>query len=230
MDPILRLIIILVQSYLIGSIPTALIVSRTVFGFDIRTKGSGNMGSTNAMRVLGWKWGAVVQIVDIAKGLVAVLLVAYFFDSTMPFVNRTPFEDMTVVKLIAGFAAVLGHIWSAFAGFRGGKGINTSLGLLIAVAPVEASVALGLFVLALFASGYVSLGSIIAAISIPSTMAIRHNVLKVDIDGYHTLVYFCIALALLVIWAHRTNLKRLFSGTENRFANLQLFKRLFART
>lgn len=226
MDPLLRLIIVIVQSYLIGSIPTALIISKKFFGFDIRSKGSGNMGSTNAFRVLGWKWGVVVQLADIAKGLVAVLLVAYFFDSQMPFENHTPFEDATVVKIIAGFAAVMGHIWSVFAGFKGGKGINTSVGMLIALAPVEVAIAAGVFALLVFASGYVSLGSIIAAMSVPGTMAIRYNLFGVQINGYHTLVYFCIALAVLVIYAHRANIKRLLAGTENRFQKLQLFRRL----
>ncbi len=225
MDPVLRLIIIIVQSYLIGSIPTALIISKTFFGFDIRTKGSGNMGSTNVFRVMGWKWGLTVQILDILKGFVAVGLVAYFFDTQMPFENRTPFEDATVVKFIAGLCAVVGHIWSVFANFKGGKGINTSVGLLIAMAPVEVAVAAGIFLLLLFASGYVSLGSIVAAMAVPSTMAFRYNILGVEIEGYHFMVHAFIILALLVIFAHRGNIKRLLAGTENRFSKLQIFKR-----
>lgn len=225
MDPLLRLLIIIVQSYLIGSIPTALLVSKKFFGMDIREHGSGNMGSTNVFRVLGWKWGLLVQLADIAKGLGAVLLVALFFETQMPFANRTPFEDATVVQLIAGLSAVIGHMFSAFAGFRGGKGINTSVGMLIAIAPVEVAVAAGIFLLFLFASGYVSLGSIIAAISVPSTMAIRHNILGVQIEGYQIVVHACLLLAFIVIWAHRKNIQRLMHGTENRFTKLQLFKR-----
>ena len=217
MDPLLRLVLIVVQSYLIGAIPTALIISRHFFGMDIREEGSGNMGSTNVFRVLGWKSGVIVQAADILKGVLAVALVALLFDTQMPFQNRTPFEDATVVRIIAGFAAVVGHIWFVFAGMRGGKGINTSLGVLIAVAPVEVAIALGIFLVLFLASGYVSLGSIIAAASVPGTMAFRHNILGVDIQGYNTLVYFCIALALLVIYAHRANLRRLLSGTESRF-------------
>jgi len=225
MDPVLRLIIIIVQSYLIGSIPTALIISKTFFGYDIRSKGSGNMGSTNVFRVMGWKWGLTVQILDILKGFVAVGLVAYFFSTDMPFVNRTPFEDATVVKFIAGLCAVIGHIWSVFANFKGGKGINTSVGLLIAMAPVEVAVAAGIFLVLLFASGYVSLGSIVAAVAVPGTMAFRYNILGVQIEGYHFMVHAFIVLALLVIFAHRSNIKRLLAGTENRFAKLQIFKR-----
>ena len=225
MDPVLRLIIIIVQSYLIGSIPNALILGKRFFGIDVRTVGSGNMGSTNVSRTLGWKAGLAVQLLDIAKGLLAVLLVAYFFDSEMPFVNYTPFEDETVVGLIAGISAVLGHMWSVFAGFKGGKGMNTSLGMLLAVAPVEVAVGLGIFLVILFASGYVSLGSIAAAVIIPSTMAFRYNVLGISIQGYHTLVFFLIALSTIVIYAHRSNVKRLLAGTENRFSKLMIFKR-----
>ncbi len=225
MDPILRLVIILVQSYLIGSIPTALIVSKTFFGMDLRKEGSGNLGSTNTFRVLGWKWGLVVQIADILKGFLAVGLVAYFFDTQMPFTNHTPFEDATVVKLIAGLAAVVGHILPVFAGFKGGKGVNTSVGLLIAMAPVEVGVAAAIFLLLVFASGYISLGSIMAAIVVPSTMAFRYNILGVNIEGYHVMVHAFIVLAIVVIYAHRTNVKRLLAGTENRFAKLQIFKR-----
>ena len=217
MDPLLRLILIIVQSYLIGAIPTALIVSRQFFGMDIREKGSGNMGSTNVFRVLGWKWGVIVQAADILKGVLAVALVALLFDTQMPFENQTPLQDATVVRVIAGLAAVVGHIWSVFAGMRGGKGINTSLGVLIAVAPVEVAIALGIFLVLFLASGYVSLGSIIAAASVPGTMAFRHNILGVDIQGYHTLVYFCLALSVLVIYAHRANLRRLLLGTESSF-------------
>lgn len=225
MDPLLRLIIIVAQSYLIGAIPFALIIGKQWYGVDVRTLGSGNLGSTNVYRNLGWKAGVAVQILDIAKGLVPVLLVAYFFDTEMPFINRTPFEDETVVRLIAGVSAVLGHIFSVFAGMRGGKGINTSLGMLLAIAPVELAIAAGFFALTVGFFGYISLGSMIAAVVIPIAMAIRYNIFHVDILGYKTIVFFMIALALLVIYAHRSNVRRLLSGTESRFAKLQIFRR-----
>lgn len=225
MDPTLRLAIIILQSYLIGAIPFALIIGKKFYGVDPRKVGSGNLGSTNVFRNLGWKAGLAVQILDIAKGLVPVLLVAMFFDTQMPFENRTPFEDSTVVRLIAGITAVIGHMFSVFAGFRGGKGINTSVGMLIAVAPVELAIAAGVFLLFIGLFGYVSLGSMVAAIVIPITMFIRRNVLNVNIDGYLTLVYFLAALALLVLYAHRTNLRRLLEGTEHRFPKLMFFRR-----
>lgn len=225
MDPLLRLVIIIAQSYVIGAIPFALLIGKHWYGVDVRTLGSGNLGSTNVYRNLGWKPGVAVQILDIVKGLVPVLLVAYFFDTQMPFENRTPFEDETVVRLIAGVSAVIGHIFSAFVGFRGGKGINTSLGMLIAIAPIELAIAAGFFAVTVGFFGYISLGSIIAAIIIPIVMAIRYNIFHVDIIGYKTVVFFMVALALLVIYAHRSNLKRLRLGTESRFAKLQIFRR-----
>lgn len=225
MDPLLRLVLIAIISYLIGSIPTAVIVSKRFFGFDIREKGSGNMGSTNAFRILGVKWGIIVQLVDLLKGAAAVFLVAHMFGGgEMPFVNRTPFEDITVIKIIAGVCAVIGHVWSVFVNFRGGKGINTAVGMLIGVAPVEVGVIFLVFMLTVFASGYISLGSILAAIALPTTMALRYNLWHVNIQGYHTLIFFLIGLSLLVLYTHRTNIQRLLAGNENRFQKLWLFR------
>src|SRR5437763_11923929 len=114
----MEIVLILVVSYLIGSVPTAVIISKLFFGFDIRHKGSGNMGSTNAFRVLGWKAGLAVQVLDIVKGVAAVYVAVKIFHGTLPFPNATPFEDVTIVKVIAGMFAVVGHIWTAFAGFK----------------------------------------------------------------------------------------------------------------
>lgn len=225
MDPLVRLVLIAVISYLIGSIPTAVIISKRFFGFDIREKGSGNMGSTNAFRILGVKWGIAVQVIDILKGIAAVFVVAQLFQGgEMPFINHTPFEDLTLLKIIAGVCAVVGHIWSVFVNFRGGKGINTAVGMLIGVAPVEVGIIALIFLLTVFASGYISLGSILAAVALPTTMALRYNIWHVEIQGYHTLIFFFIGLSLLVLYTHRTNIKRLLAGNENRFQKLWLFK------
>ncbi len=224
-DPPLRLLTIALVSYLVGSFPTAVVVSRLFFGFDIRTRGSGNMGSTNAFRVLGWKWGIVVQIVDVLKGVFAVTVVAHMMvGQVLPFTNYTPFEDITVVRLIAGTSAVLGHIFSIFVGFRGGKGVNTAAGMLVGIAPVEIAIAVGVFMLAVALSGYISLGSVSAAIVFPSAMLIRHNVCGADINGYHILIWFAIAVSALVIYAHRSNIQRLLAGKENRFDKLWLIR------
>ncbi|GIV54478.1 MAG: glycerol-3-phosphate acyltransferase [Candidatus Kapaibacterium sp.] len=224
-DPPLRLLIVALVSYLLGSFPTAVVVSRLFFGFDIRMRGSGNMGSTNAFRVLGWKWGLVVQIVDVLKGVAAVTVVAHLMvGQVLPFTNYTPFEDITVVRLIAGTSAVIGHIFSVFVGFRGGKGVNTAAGMLVGIAPIEIAIAVGVFALAVALSGYISLGSVSAAIVFPSAMLIRHNVCGAEINGYHILIWFAIAVSALVIYAHRSNIKRLLAGNENRFDKLWLIR------
>ena len=221
----LSLLFVILASYVIGSIPWGIIVSKTFRGFDIRTKGSGNMGSTNAFRVLGWKLGLLVQILDVAKGLGAVLVATYLFNG-LPFHNATPFQDITIFRIIAGVSAVLGHVYTMFAGFKGGKGISTAAGMLIGVAPVEVAVAAGIFLLVVFASGYVSLGSIIAALTFPTTMFLRENAFGVNINGYNTLIVFAIGLALFLVYTHRTNIKRLLEKRENRFEKLRLFKRI----
>jgi len=221
----MEILLIILVAYLLGSIPSAVIISKLFYGFDIRHKGSGNMGSTNTFRVLGWKAGVVVQVLDILKGVAAVVIAVKIFNGVLPFPNSTGFEDITVVKTIAGVAAVIGHVWTAFAGFKGGKGINTALGMLIGIAPIELAVAVGIFLLVVFASGYVSLASIIAALALPTTMVVRYNIFHVEIEGYHTLIPFCIALAALIIYTHRSNIRRLAEGRENRFNKLRIFHR-----
>jgi glycerol-3-phosphate acyltransferase PlsY len=218
---LLSLIIIL--SYLVGSIPTGLLVGRWTRGIDIRRHGSGNIGSTNVFRTLGWKWGIVVQAGDIAKGLIAVLLIARLHYGDFPFNNRTPFEDLTVVQIIAGLSAVIGHVFSVFLNFKGGKGINTAAGMLMGIAPIDISIAIVVFLLVLFSTGYVSLGSLSAATAFPTTLFVRFNIFHVDIPSYHTLILFSIATTLLLFWAHRANIKRLLRGEENRFTKLKLF-------
>lgn len=222
---LLSLIIIL--SYLVGSIPTGLLVGRWARGLDIRHHGSGNIGSTNVFRTLGWKWGITVQIGDIAKGLIAVLLIARLHYGDFPFNNRTPFEDLTVVQIIAGLSAVIGHVFSVFLNFKGGKGINTAAGMLVGIAPIDISIAMVVFFLVLFSTGYVSLGSLSAATAFPTTLFVRFNIFHVDIPSYHTLILFSIATTLLLFWAHRANIKRLLRGEENRFTKLKLFGRMF---
>ena len=220
----LYLLILIFLSYLIGSIPTALIVGKTFKKIDIRNYGSGNLGSTNAFRTLGIPLGILVQGIDIGKGLIVVLLVSKIFFTNLPFENLTPFDDLTVVKIIAGVSAVIGHTFSVFVNFKGGKGINTALGMLISLAPIDASISLGFFVVILLSSGYVSLGSIAASILFPLVMFIRENLFKVDIYGYNTLIFFSIAISILLIYNHRYNIKRLLYGKENRFDNLWIIR------
>jgi len=225
MDGDIKLILIILLSYLAGSIPTAVIISKKFFGFDIREKGSGNMGSTNAFRLLGWKWGITVQIVDILKGVFAVVVIANLLGDGITFLSIDFFHDKTIVQFIAGMSAVCGHIWSMFVGFKGGKGINTTMGMLLSIAPIDISIAIGIFLVAVLFSGYVSLGSIAGAIAFPSSLFLRYNIFGVDIPSYSIIIYFASALAILILYTHRTNISRLLKGTENRFAKLQILKK-----
>jgi glycerol-3-phosphate acyltransferase PlsY len=220
----LNLISLIIVSYLIGAIPSALIVSKLFKKIDIRNFGSGNLGSTNAFRVLGIPLGILVQILDVSKGLLVVLLFSNFFYHKLPFENYTPFDDIVILKIIAGVCAVLGHTFSLFVNFKGGKGINTALGMLISLAPVDVSISVGFFLLVLLSSGYVSLGSVIASIIFPTTMFIRENLFNVEIYGYKTLIFFSIGVSLLLIYNHRSNIKRLLYGSENRFENLWIIR------
>jgi len=214
----LLLAIIVVLSYLVGSVPNSIIVSKMVRGIDIRQHGSGNAGGTNVMRVLGWRYGIFVIILDAVKGIIAVILIARLHYGPLPFENVSPFDDFTLVQIIAGVAAVIGHIWTIFAEFKGGKGIATALGMLMMLITVEMLIAIGVFLIVVTISKYISLGSLVAALSIPLSLILRENVLHDHINGYNTILPFVIFLTLLVIFTHRKNLIRIFNGTENKFS------------
>ncbi len=212
----LNLIVITILSYLVGSIPTSILVTRKVAGIDIRKHGSGNAGGTNVFRVIGWKFGLLVILLDALKGALAVILIARLYLGSFPFPNATPFDDFTLVQIIAGLAAVLGHIWTVFADFKGGKGIATGLGVLITLITVDMLLAIGVFVIVVYLSKYISLGSITAAVSIPLIMVIRENIFHADINSYGTILPLAIVLAVLVIYTHRNNIIRVYNGNENR--------------
>ena len=214
----LNLIFVVLISYLVGSIPTSIIISKSLRGIDIRNHGSGNAGGTNVFRVLGWKWGIATILLDACKGAIAVIVVARFYLDRFPFPNATPFDDITLIQIICGVAAVIGHIWTVFAGFRGGKGIATALGVLITIITLDMIVALGVFVIVVTFSRYISLGSLMAAVSVPLILIVRENIFNIDIPGYHTILPFSIVLALLVIFTHRANVERLLSGTEKKIS------------
>ncbi|MCZ7601735.1 MAG: glycerol-3-phosphate 1-O-acyltransferase PlsY [Melioribacteraceae bacterium] len=214
----LNLLIIVILSYLVGSIPTGILITKAVKGIDIRQHGSGNAGGTNVFRILGWKYGVLTILLDALKGAVAVILIARLYLGDFPFPNATPFDDFTLVQIFAGLFAVIGHIWTIFASFKGGKGIATSLGFLIAIITIDMLLALAVFFVVVTISRYVSLGSILAAISVPLILIVRENIFHVDIQGYHTILPFAIFIALLVIYTHRANLGRLLKGNENRIS------------
>ena len=222
------LVSVILLSFFLGSIPFGIIVTKWVKGIDIREVGSGNIGSTNVSRVLGFKYGLIVQIGDVLKGFIAPSVIAPFFFYNSPIGDIIPTNNYILVQIIAGIFAVMGHIWTLFAGFKGGKGVNTTVGVLIGLAPIDLLIAFTVFLVVLFSSGYVSLGSVMGSISFPSVMFIRFNLFHVDIKGYHTLIVFAIIICTMIIYTHRTNIVRLKNKNENRFNKLMIknwFKR-----
>ncbi|MGD1045262.1 MAG: glycerol-3-phosphate 1-O-acyltransferase PlsY [Bacteroidota bacterium] len=216
----INMVIVVLLSYIVGSIPTSVMLSKWRHGFDIRSKGSGNAGGTNVFRVLGWKSGVFIIIVDALKGVLATTVIArLFWDPTLPFYNHTPFDDFTIIQMICGGAAIIGHVWTMFAGFKGGKGIATGAGMLIGIAPTEFAVSVAVFLIFFFAFRYVSLGSIMAAASFPLSLIIRYNILSDEIHSYKTLVFFSTGIALFLIYSHRANIKRLIEGTERKITS-----------
>lgn len=213
-----NLLFIIVLSYLVGSIPVSIILSKAIKGVDVRNYGSGNAGGTNASRLLGKKIGVLVIFLDALKGVVAVVLISRLYFGSFPFPNTTPFDDFTLVQIMAGIAAIIGHIWTIFAGFKGGKGIATGLGVLISIVTLDLLLAFGIFLIVMYISKYISLASISAAVSVPLIMIIRENVFGVNIPSYGTILPFVIGIALLIIYTHRANLDRLLSGSENKIS------------
>lgn len=199
--------LILVLAYLIGSFPTAIIVGKVLKGIDIRDFGSGNAGATNVFRVLGWKAGLLVMLVDVFKGFFA----AYWLPQWLP---SAPI-DFTTAQLLAGCAAVCGHIWTIFAGFRGGKGVGTAAGMLLALFPYVLFICLGIFLIVFALTRIVSISSIIAAISFPIVLTIFRYLLHIAIPL--PLYLFSFMAAALIIFTHRSNIRRLLAGKENRF-------------
>ena len=210
----LSLLAIVLLSYLVGSIPGSVWLGKALHGIDLREHGSGNAGATNAFRVLGWKAGVLATVVDLGKGLLASGVIATLRIDDLPS-GFAVWHIETVVRLVAGVAAVIGHMYPVWAGFRGGKGVNTSAGVLIALSPLTMIITLGVFAAVLLSSRYVSLASLSAAVAFPSTIAIRRYVFGVDsIDP--SLLFFGILMALTIFYAHRANIRRLKAGTETR--------------
>jgi len=223
---VLHLITIAVISYLLGSLPTSIIIGRLFFRVDIREKGSGNAGATNTFRVFGWKAGVVTILIDVGKAVVATLFVSQLpaFGSA----TTAPFLEPDAVRLIAGCSAVVGHIWTVFAGFRGGKGVGAAAGMVVSLYPVALLITVGIFALLVISTGIVSVGSIIAALLFPVIVTLLP---ETGIGSFSPLLFwFSIPLALLILFTHRRNIGRLLHGEENRFENLMLFRRLFRRS
>ena len=222
---IIKTIFLCIIAYLIGAIPNGIIISKKIFGFDIRTKGSRNMGSTNISRVLGTKWGMIVQILDILKGVISVLVLANIIGRNWDMFGEDSFLSLHILEIMIGISAVLGHIFSCFAQFKGGKGINTALGMLLAIIPIETLTGLSVFILVVGISGYVSLGSMIAVSTLPITLLIRQNCLQFEIDGYLTMMYFILSFVVLIFIKHKSNIIRLMKGNENKMEKMQFICR-----
>lgn len=214
----LSLALIVLLSYLAGSIPASVWIGKAFYGKDIREYGSGNAGATNAFRVFGWKAGVLATIVDVGKGLLAAGVIAGLRVGPLP--EASAVDMATLAQILAGMAAVVGHLYPVFAGFQGGKGMNTSAGVLLAITPVTTLLTIAVFAVVLVAGRYVSLASITAAVAFPTILIVRKYVFGVEALDI-SLVIFGVVLGAVVILAHQSNIRRLLSGTENRVGSFR---------
>jgi glycerol-3-phosphate acyltransferase PlsY len=201
---ILIKVAVLVMAYLIGSIPTSIWVGRRFFNIDIREHGSRNAGSTNAIRILGWKAGLGVLIFDMFKGWLAVNLIHltdYYIPSTGKYIT---------FQLMLGVAAILGHIFPIYVGFRGGKGVATLFGLVLAINPEPTLICTGIFIITLVLSKYVSLSSMIAGFAFPFL------VIFVFKETTMSLVIFSLIISILLLLTHQKNIERLLRNEERK--------------
>jgi len=222
-------VVIMLLSYLVGSIPGSLWAGKVLYGIDLREHGSGNAGATNAFRVLGWKAGVVSTVIDLGKGLLAAGIIAPLLRiDPLPTWGLVPWQATTVVCLVAGLVAILGHMFPIWAKFQGGKGMNTAAGVLFALTPITTAIVLGIFVVVLLSFRYVSLASITAAIAFPSTVAIRRYLFDIEsLDP--SLLVFGAVMAAGIIFAHRSNIRRLLRGNENRVRSFRPAKGMRGR-
>ena len=205
-------------AYILGSIPNAIWVGNRFYGIDVREHGSGNAGATNVFRVLGKVPGTIVLILDILKGYFAVRLA-----DVVDFLSRDGYSDLALIRtdigglaegdhkllmVLFGTMAVIGHLIPVFAKFKGGKGVATLFGMLIALNPAVAALALAVFVLANIITGYVSIGSLLAGLSIPFLF------IRVFGETHLSILIFSFLVACLVLVTHRKNIKRLIAGEE----------------
>jgi glycerol-3-phosphate acyltransferase PlsY len=199
----MNIAVLIVLAYFIGSVPTAVWVSRAIYGIDIREHGSGNAGATNTFRILGAKAGTGVMLVDMMKGFLAVklsLLSPYSWSS----------EAITNLQVFLGLAAVVGHIFPIWAEFRGGKGIATLFGMILSIQPAVAVSLVAVFLFMLFLTRYVSLSSIVASIAFPLL------ILFIFREPEVTYKVFAVATACLVVLTHHKNINRLLQGNESK--------------
>lgn len=203
-------------SYFIGSIMGSMVMGRLKGGVDIRTMGSGNAGGTNALRTQGWLFALGVMIIDIGKGVVGAGIVPGL---ALPFVAQDPEISRVWLALVCAAAAVIGHVWPMYHEFRGGKGAATLIGTLIVLAPMLLIPVLLVWVSVLVLSGYVGLATISAGISAPLWLAVTR------LPEDQPVFIYCTAMAMYIIFSHRSNLKRMHAGDENRLTRAMLFRK-----
>ena len=199
---------VVVLSYIIGSTPTSIILSKFLKGIDIRDFGSGNAGGTNVLRTLGWGPGLAVIFFDIAKGWVAAYYIA-----RLGYENA--FLSPMLIQIIAGVSAILGHVYTVFAKFKGGKGVGTAAGMLLAIYPVALIFCLVVFLVVAFTSKFVSLASLLAAITLPVSLYLLE--VYGGMSTTPVQFYFALFVMLFILYTHRSNIQRLLKGEENRF-------------
>jgi len=206
----LEILIVLLLSYLVGSIPTAIIAGKLLKKIDIREHGSGNAGATNVLRVLGWKAALVVLLIDMLKGYIAVNWI----------VNLIPdipnIDTKAIYQILAGAAAICGHIWTIFAGFKGGKGVGTAAGVFFGLQPLPVIICLLIFVGIVYQTKFVSLGSMISALLLPIILLVEYFLLDKPVPIAHIII--AILLAVLIVIMHRENIQRLVAGNENKIS------------
>ncbi len=195
-----------IAGYLLGSIPVGFLTARAR-GVDIRQHGSGNIGATNVFRVLGRKVGTFVFVCDVLKGVLAVLLARWMAHRAGPAAEQ-------LAGMVAAICCVAGHCFPCWLRFKGGKGIATSAGVLIGLAPLETFVILAVWLVVFYGTRYVSLASILAAITLPIAVLVH---LTPAVAEASPVFYFTLAMAILVVWRHRANIGRLAAGSESRF-------------
>lgn len=202
----LYIILTLITAYLLGSIPPAVWIGRFLYDIDVREYGSGNSGATNTFRILGKRPGIMVLLIDILKGFFAGYLIIFLKD----FVNIQP-ENIIYFKLLLGIAAVAGHVFPVFAGFRGGKGVATLLGVAFAIHLEASLVCMGVFLMVMFISKYISLSSIMATLTFPLLFLFPHFK-----TGSPVLIIFGLIISTIVILTHQKNIHRLLKGEERK--------------
>ena len=196
----LTIALLLLAAYILGATPTSYVAGRLGRGIDLREHGSKNLGATNVYRILGWKYAIPVALIDIAKGMIPVLLFPKLAGPDAP----------RWLPLALGGAAVLGHMFSPYVRFKGGKGVATAAGMFLGLAPLALLIAIAVWGLCLWLTGYVSLSSIVAVLSVPVTVRLLQ---PEDMPVF----WAAIALVVLIVFAHRRNIARLIAGTESRF-------------